>query len=679
MAAVQKINPHLRDIHAPAPLRDMPYWLVWRYETHESDKKPRKVPLYANGERRYGQQGAPKDLAKLTTFAVARDAAIRRNMDGVGFAHTEAGGIVTLDFDNCVHDGVVDPQVLDLVGNTYAEFSPSGKGVHAIFSGSHDVLGNPKSHATPEQFGVEAFSSVGFTTFSGWMLDHVDLLGYEDRVAPLPQPVIEFCQTRFGPSTPAKVDPLDFMIGHEPRLGLTVDQIEEAISNLDPDMGREDWIKIGMAISHECDGDDTGFEIFNEWSACGSKYPSEEALRQQWDSFGRPRAGRRQVTMATVLRMAKEANVTPEKLRQVATEAALLASTSTLGVTPPDYDGKFPLRRAGDIARLPAGKWWIKGLIPKAQIGAIFGASGSGKSFLALDFMAHLSMGTPWRGRTVVKARGLYVAAEGGTGVGKRIKAWAQHNKVDADDLSISVLTVPPNIMLKDDIEELTRSVMAAGGFDYVVLDTYAQVTPGANENAAEDMGKALAHCRALSEATGGMMVILVHHSGKDASRGVRGWSGINAALDFAVETTRDEDSEYREMKVTKMKDGEDGLKFGFKLTTVTVGIDDDLEEITSCVIEELETQKPKEKTTERGLKRRGRVENHVLETMTLFGGRDTVKLHELVEQAVSTMPVPEVGERDTRRQRVVRAIQQLGKEKDGPLQVKDNLVIFYE
>ena len=64
------------------------------------------------------------------------------------------------------------------------------------------------------------------------------------------------------------------------------------------------------------------------------------------------------------------------------------------------------------------------------------------------------------------------------------------------------------------------------------------------------------------------------------------------------------------------------------------------------------------------------------------FGQHSHIKagalhLHELVDQAVATMPLPEKGERDTRRQRVVRAIQQLGKEKDGPLQVKDNLVIF--
>lgn len=677
MGQVRSIAPHLRTLDAPEPLRALPGWLLWRYETHEGDKKPRKVPYYANGSRRHGQQGSPQDRAQLTAFAAARDAAIRLGYTGVGLAMLPDWNVTALDVDHCVGpDGSLPPEIEAITDCTYAEYSPSGAGIRAFFQGH---LGNNKSRADGDRYGLETFASNGFVTFTGNILPHVDLLGYEDRVAPLPEALVTLCQTRFGTSAPAKVDPEDFMIGREPKLGLSVERMEELLADLDPDMGREDWIKVGMALHHECEGDDTGFELWNEWSACGGKYPSEEGLRAQWDSFDRRKgAARRQVTMASVIKMVKDAAVSPDALRKVATEASLMASTSTLGVTPPDYDGKFPLRRAGDIARLPAGKWWIKGLLPKAQIGAIFGASGSGKSFLALDFMAHLSLGRTWRGKTVAKARGLYIAAEGGTGVGKRIKAWAQHNKVNADDLDISVLTVPPNILLRDDIEELVRSVTLAGGFDYIVMDTYAQVTPGANENGAEDMGKALSHCRALFEATGAM-VILVHHSGKDASRGVRGWSGINAALDFAIETSRAEGSDYREARVTKMKDGEDGLTFGFKLEVIMVGMDEDLEEVTSCVISEAETPKGEEKETGKGVKRRGRVENHVLETMTLFGSADTVKLHELVDQAVATMPLPEKGERDTRRQRVVRAIQQLGKEKDGPLQVKDNLVIFYE
>lgn len=677
MSKVRSIAPRLRSLNAPEPLRALPGWLLWRYETYEDEPKPRKVPYYASGTKRFGQQGSPQDRAKLTTFAAARDAAARMGFDGVGLAMLPDWRITALDVDHCVSpDGDLPPEIEEIVQHTYAEYSPSGHGIRAFFVGN---LGNHKSKATAEQYGLETFSSSGFVTFTGNILPHVDILGYENRVAELPGRLVGLCETRFG-SVSSSFDPDDFMAGHEPKLGLSVEQMEDLVNALDPDMGREDWIKVGMALHHECEGDDTGFEIWNEWSANGGKYPSEEALRQQWDSFERRKgAGRRQVTMATVIRLAKEAGytrpreaVTADDLRRVAAE-----TTEQVAEKEDSFDGKFKLVDAQSIARRPPGKWWIKGLIPQAQIGAIFGASGSGKSFLALDFMAHLSLGRDWRGHRVKKARGLYVAAEGGAGVGKRIKAWAQHNEVNLEDLDIKVLTVPPNIMLEDDIKELVKSITWYGGFDYVVLDTYAQVTPGANENAAEDMGKALAHCRAISEATSAM-VILIHHSGKDASRGVRGWSGINAALDFAIETSRDEETGYREARVTKMKDGEDGITYGFKLETVVVGIDEDGDEITSCIIDVAEQPK-KEKPVGKGVKRRGRMENHVLEVMSTFGSADVVRLDELVDKATQMMPQPAAGERDTRRQRVVRAIHTLSREKDGPMQVRDNVVVFYE
>jgi hypothetical protein len=73
-------------------------------------------------------------------------------------------------------------------------------------------------------------------------------------------------------------------------------------------MSREDWIKPAMGLHHETDGDDTGFEIWNDWSAKGEKYPGEEELRKQWDSFDRRKgSGQANITMATVMKMAKEA------------------------------------------------------------------------------------------------------------------------------------------------------------------------------------------------------------------------------------------------------------------------------------------------------------------------------------------------------------------------------------
>lgn len=268
----QNNAPHLQDVRVPEPLRKLPYWCLWRYEQFTGEAKARKIPYWADGTRRHGQQGAPTDRARLTTFAMAQREAIRRGFDGVGFAHVAGGGIITLDFDNCVTDGVVRQDVLDLVSATYAEYSPSGNGIHAIFSGPADLVANRKASAAGDDFAVEAFSSTGFTTFSGWTLDHIDLLGYEDKIAPIPQAVVDACHRRFGASSSQAADPDDFMAGHEPRLGLSVGEMETYLSYLDPGMGREPWLRAGMALHHETDGGDDGFEIWDEWSSGGHNY-----------------------------------------------------------------------------------------------------------------------------------------------------------------------------------------------------------------------------------------------------------------------------------------------------------------------------------------------------------------------------------------------------------------------
>jgi hypothetical protein len=296
----------LSDIVAPAPLRDLPFWLCWKLEQFNGEAKARKIPHYPDGERRHGAQGAPQDLAKLTTFAAAREAAIKGGFDGVGFAHTLACGVVTLDFDACVTDGVVRPDVLSLVESTYAEFSPSGEGIHAIFFGQPNLLENRKARNEGPDFAVEAFSSAGFTTFTGRILEHVDVLGYEDRIAPLPEAVVDACQRRFGKSR-AAVDSDDFMLGRERPLGLSIEEIENILRHISPDCSRDQWIRIGTAIHHETEGDDTGLSIWDEWSSDGLTYPGPDGVEYQWRSFRGTTPGRASITMASVIWMAKQA------------------------------------------------------------------------------------------------------------------------------------------------------------------------------------------------------------------------------------------------------------------------------------------------------------------------------------------------------------------------------------
>jgi predicted P-loop ATPase len=291
MTAVTKIHPHLKEIEAPSLIRNLPGWLVWRFEYDDAQAKPRKVPYYTSGQRRHGVQGRPEDRQQLTTFDAARSAAARKGFDGVGFALMPEWGVVALDFDNCMVDGGVHPVVERLVAGTYAEYSPSGEGVRAFMRGD---LGNNKSISLVE-FGFETFSSKGFVTFTGNVLDITEMLGAEDTLLEVNQDVLALYAERFG--APEEDDPL---MTHEPRAGLTQEQMAEALDALDPDTGHDDWLHVGMALHHETAGQ--GFDLWNEWSKKGGKYPGERVLRQRWVSFGK--AGGRQVTARTLIKLA---------------------------------------------------------------------------------------------------------------------------------------------------------------------------------------------------------------------------------------------------------------------------------------------------------------------------------------------------------------------------------------
>ena len=683
MASVRAIAPKLLSLEVPEELRSVPAWLIWRFEKYNSEPKPRKVPYWTDGTIRHGQQGSPTDRTRLTTFAAARDAAARMGYDGVGFAPLPDFGYTFLDFDYCVGpNGEIPNDIERIIVRTYAEYSPSGKGIRAALKGN---LGNHKSHATPDRFGFETFSSSGFVTFTGNILPACEMIGLENTVADVDPYTIDMCEARFGSVQNNIIDPDDFMAGHEPRLGLTIGRIEELLVALDPDMGREQWIKTGMAVAHETDGGDDGFEIWDGWSSDGHSYPGTEALRVQWDSFERRKgSNRKQVTMASVIKMVKDAAATRPSKAASAQEVsakvdALVADlVPSEGVySPAGYTGKFPVLSADEMSKQKTAKWLIKGVVPAADIVTIFGASGSGKSFVVLEMAACIALGVPWRGHKAEKGRVVIIAAEGSGSYGKRIKALAQYLGISPKDLDIGVIVVPPNLMEEGDVTELAASIKAVGGVSLIIIDTFAQVTPGANENGAEDMGLALSNVRVLRTATGAT-VELVHHAGKDAHRGSRGWSGIRAAVDAELEVTRDEDSGARQIRISKQKDGEDGLKWGFKLETILLGLDDDGDDITSCVAveEELRSAVAEDK---KGVKRRGRIETHILEVMTTFAEDAIVRAEELIQKACDMLPPPEQGKRDIRRQSVVRAIQQLGKEKDGPLRMENGIVIFYE
>jgi hypothetical protein len=250
---------------------------------------------------------------------------------------------------------------------------------------------------------------------------------------------------------------------------------------------------------------------------------------------------------------------------------------------------RFLVQEAVEFSSGPPMRWIIKNVLPRAELVVIAGQPSVGKSFLALDLSSAITRGVKWRDRKTEKGRVVYIAAEGAGGFRQRLRAYAKSNGVQLTELP-AVIADAPNLLDPKDAAAVTAALVKWGKPAVVVVDTLSAVAPGGNENSGEDMGLLLSHCKFIHKETGAL-VVLIHHVGKDESRGTRGWSGIRGAVDAEIIVARNGD--YHVARVTKMKDGADNAQYPFKLRTVPVGVDADGEDVTSCIVEHTEELPP--------------------------------------------------------------------------------------
>lgn len=264
---------------------------------------------------------------------------------------------------------------------------------------------------------------------------------------------------------------------------------------------------------------------------------------------------------------------------------------------------RYRLQSVADASASDPLMWAVCDLIPARGLAVLYGAPGSGKSFVALDLGAHLSRKLPWLNRRTRRAKIIYVVLEGH--IGERLLAYKKHHGLtDADlDGMRFVNHCPVDLLKTDDVDRLISDIRSQigdhAGDIAVFMDTLSRALPGANENSSEHMGAAVAACSRIADALSAL-VLLVHHCGKDAAKGSRGWSGLLGACDAEMLCEHVRDSGTRTLSFTKVKDGRDGLAFEFNLDAIDIGprsdVDPDAgptERRTSCVAVFHGTQAP--------------------------------------------------------------------------------------
>jgi hypothetical protein len=192
---------------------------------------------------------------------------------------------------------------------------------------------------------------------------------------------------------------------------------------------------------------------------------------------------------------------------------------------------RFHIHWGNEVERLPPPEWLIDDIMPRGSFVVLYGVTGTGKTFLALDMAAAIAAGQTWQGHNTFQGPVVYVAAEGVGDLGIRHEALRVGRGLD-DLPDLGYITEPVNFHSDVDAGHLI-DLIGDRKPGLVVVDTLARSMDGADENFAKDMNTVIKNVDRLRHATGAS-VMLIHHTGQKGDR-ERGSSALKAAADVFI------------------------------------------------------------------------------------------------------------------------------------------------
>ena len=226
-------------------------------------------------------------------------------------------------------------------------------------------------------------------------------------------------------------------------------------------------------------------------------------------------------------------------------------------------------------------EWLIEKVIPKKAFVALYGPPGSYKSFIALDIAEAVATGRTWMGNEIKDPGAvLYICGEGHGGIGARIRACKVHNNTQQ---GAEIYVIRHQLNLRSSEEDFALLMLSIQQlinetgveFSLLQIDTLARAFGGGNENDSQDMGAFITNVGRVQRMLDCTIMIL-HHSGKDATRGLRGHSSLLGAVDTQLELLKMESGVKKDgiagsglLTISKQKDGADNIKIGFEMVEV--------------------------------------------------------------------------------------------------------------
>ena len=162
----------------PQELKNRKQWVCWRLEPDKDGGKPKKMPINPIT----GKGAMSNNPQTWTDYRTAFAAYEKYSYTGIGYMFTKDDGYVGVDVDHCYDPemGVFNEIAAAILAKkpTYAEFSPSGDGIHLYFKGK-----KPSGSSKNTENGVEMYESGRYFTVTGRQLEgSPDAIAEDDGV-----------------------------------------------------------------------------------------------------------------------------------------------------------------------------------------------------------------------------------------------------------------------------------------------------------------------------------------------------------------------------------------------------------------------------------------------------------------------------------------------------------------
>lgn len=530
----------------PDELKRVRQWVLWKRETRNG--KPTKVCYQPTG-----QHAKSNDPATWADFQTCLDALSR--FDGLGVMF--ADGLMGVDLDHHVDErGNLSDFAREVVSTlpTYWEFSPSGRGLHALCYGTLPAGGRKSA-----QHGLEMYCEGRYFTVTG---NHLE--GTPSTVKRLNGEIAQVHARVFGvkpaepptaTTTPTKLVNLD-------------DQqvIERAM--LADNGGKFLDLWTGSTTRHNGDHSSADLalcEILAFWAGrdagrIDSLFRQSGLMRPKWDerhyadgrTYGQatideaiacttqvynPMPQAREQLSATDVMIDDGIPAVPLPddwhLIEPSQSTATYPATVTSGAAQPTNKRRYTLHSAAEaLEPQPPIEWVIDRLFSAGSVSILFGEPGSKKTYALLDAAVCVAHGVKWLDFDTRKSPVLIIDEESGKRrMNRRLGEVLRGHMADGSTpIHYTTLERFQLAQLADALA--VESAIEESGARFVIIDALADIMPGADENAVKDVQPIFLALRGIAERTQAAIVV-VHHANKIGT--YRGSTAIKGAVDLLL------------------------------------------------------------------------------------------------------------------------------------------------